>query len=209
MLESSQQDNSINNSMSNSYITVPNALSPEQCANIIANAEAGVNHLQFQFDILKADTQEQHREMSKEELDFRSVEKSVSETSPKRKIMQAHQPLEHQTFSEWAGLPVYRSKVMKYSTGGFCTEHCDGQWQTISNYWVPNTNLYARHLIIIPLNDDYVGGELSIEGEVVEQTVGTAIQMPQSGDLTEPRVKHGVNYVAEGVRYALVMANFG
>ena len=51
--------------------------------------------------------------------------------------------------------------------------------------------------------------ELSIEGEVVEQSVGTAIQMPQSGDLTEPRVKHGVNYVAEGVRYALVMANFG
>lgn len=194
--------------MSKSYTIVQNALTPEQCAEIIAQAEAGINHEHFTFDILKADTQEQHNLMSKEELDFRSVEKSVSETSPKRKIMQAHQPYEKQTFSEWDGLPVYRSKVMKYSTGGFCSEHCDGQWQTISNYWVPDTNRYARDLIIIPLNDDYVGGELSIEGEVVEQKIGCAIQMPQSGDLKKPRVKHGVNYVAEGTRYALVMANF-
>ena len=195
--------------MSKSYTVVPNALSPEQCAEIIENAEAGIGHEPFEFDVLKADTQLQLNTMSREELDFRSIEKSISETSPKRKIMQAHQPLEHQTFSEWAGLPVYRSKVMKYSVGGFCTEHCDGQWQTISNYWVPNTDLYARHLIVIPLNAEYVGGEFTIEGVLVEQSVGTAIQMPQSGDLDQPRVKHGVNYVAEGVRYALVMANFG
>jgi len=194
--------------MSKSYTIVPNALTPEQCAEIIAQAEAGINHQKFEFDILKADTQEQHQFMTKEELDFRSVEKTVSETSPKRRIMQAHQPYEKQTFSEWDGLPVYRSKVMKYSVGGFCTEHRDGQWQTISNYWVPGTNSYARDLIVIPLNDDYVGGEFTIEGEVVEQSVGTAIQMPQSGDISKPRVKHGVNYIVEGVRYALVMANF-
>jgi len=194
--------------MSKSYTIVPNALTEQQCAEIIAQAEAGINHQKFEFDILKADTQEQNQFMTKEELDFRSVEKTVSETSPKRRIMQAHQPLEHQTFREWDGLPVYRSKVMKYSVGGFCTEHCDGQWQTISNYWVPNTNQFAKDLIVIPLNDDYVGGEFTIEGEVVEQSVGTAIQMPQSGDLTKPRVKHGVNYIVEGVRYALVMANF-
>ncbi len=195
--------------MSKSYTIVPNALTPEQCAEIIAQAEAGINHQKFEFDILKADTQEQHQFMTKEELDFRSVEKTVSETSPKRRIMQAHQPYEKQTFSEWDGLPVYRSKVMKYSVGGFCTEHRDGQWQTISNYWVPGTNQFARDLIVIPLNDDYVGGEFTIEGEVVEQSVGTAIQMPQSGDISKPRVKHGVNYIVEGVRYALVMANFG
>ena len=194
--------------MSKSYTIVPNALTEQQCAEIIAQAEAGINHHKFEFDILKADTQEQNQFMTKEELDFRSVEKTVSETSPKRRIMQAHQPYEKQTFSEWDGLPVYRSKVMKYSVGGFCTEHRDGQWQTISNYWVPGTNSYARDLIVIPLNDDYVGGEFTIEGEVVEQSVGTAIQMPQSGDISKPRVKHGVNYIVEGVRYALVMANF-
>lgn len=194
--------------MSDTVKLTPNALTPDQCAEIIAQAEAGVNHEQFTFDILKADTQTQDRFMTKEELDFRSEERTISETSHKRKIFQAHQPYEKQTFREWDGLPVYRSKVMKYNQGGYCTSHRDGQWQTISNYWVPDTNKFAKDLIVIPLNDDYEGGEFTVEDKVVEQQVGCAIQIPQNGDLSKPRLPHGVGYITKGTRYALVMANF-
>ena len=57
--------------MSKSYTIVPNALTEQQCAEIIAQAEAGINHQKFEFDILKADTQEQNQFMTREELDFR------------------------------------------------------------------------------------------------------------------------------------------
>ena len=64
--------------MSDTVKLTPNALTPDQCAEIIAQAEAGVNHEQFTFDILKADTQTQDRFMTKEELDFRSEERTAS-----------------------------------------------------------------------------------------------------------------------------------
>ena len=82
---------------------------------------------------------------------------------------------------------------MKYEVGDFVEEHRDSLWMCQSNYWKPNTNQRAKDLMVIPLNDDYEGGEFTVNGTEVKQEVGSVIQFPQSGiPGFRPRPKHGV-----------------
>ena len=62
---------------------------------------------------------------------------------------------------------------MKYEVGDFVEERRDSLWMCQSNYWKPNTNQRAKDLMVIPLNDDYEGGEFTARPKV-----GSVIQFP-------------------------------
>ena len=182
-----------------------NVLTREQCAEIINNAK------NFEYDYLKRDIAPQYPHYDKETLDKNTIERSIEESfkigaKRVRKVSQA--PLDDPIFPEWDGKPVYRCKVMKYEEGEYVGEHYDAQWMCMSNYWKPNTNLVSDSLISIPLNDDYEGGEFTVEGEEVPQELGSAIQIPQNALDKSKSAKHGVNEVTKGTRYALVFWNF-
>lgn len=177
-----------------------NVLSREECAKIIADS------VDFEYDYLKKDTEQQSEYFDKETLDKNTVERSLNDSYSKRKVAQS--PIDDPIFPEWDGHPVYRCKVMKYETGDFINEHRDAQWMCLSNYWKPNTNKISESLISIALNDDFEGGEFTVEGEVIPQEVGSAITIPQHALDHSKSVKHGVTKVTSGTRYALVFWNF-
>lgn len=184
---------------------IPNVLTREQCAEIIANAK------DFEYDYLKRDIAPQSKFYDKETLDKNTIERSIEESFEMygkkiRKVAQS--PIEDPIFPEWDGKPVYRCKVMRYNEGEYVGEHYDAQWMCMSNYWKPDTNMESSSLISIALNDDYEGGEFTVEGEVVPQEVGSAIQIPQHPIDKSRSAKHGVNEVKKGTRYALVFWNF-
>ena len=174
-----------------------NFLSKEQCQNIINSFHT------WERDYIKNDTSKPEKTFSKEELD------ANTEIDPEGyKIRQVSQS-GTDYITEWDGLPVYRCKVMKYEEGDFVKEHRDSLWMCQSNYWKPNTNQQAKDLMVIPLNDDYEGGEFTINGTEIKQEVGSVIQMPQSGiPGFRPRPKHGVKEVTKGTRYSMVFWNF-
>lgn len=176
-----------------------NALTPDQCAELIAKAN------NFEYDILKADTVEQSKFYTKEEMDEGTVEHGYDDSFEKRKVAQS--PMEP-VFEEWDGNPVYRCKIMKYEEGEFVDEHRDAQWMCLSNYWKPDTNKQSKSLMVIPLNDDYEGGEFTVEGSVVPQNVGDCIQIPCDPFSPETSPKHGVKEITKGTRYSLVFWNF-
>ena len=176
-----------------------NALTSEQCAQLIANAK------NFEYDILKHDVIAQSKFATKEELDQGTVESTQEDSYSARKVSQS--PMEP-VFSEWDGNPVYRCKIMKYEEGEYVNEHRDAQWMCLSNYWEPNTNMQSKSLMVIPLNDDYEGGEFTVEGQVVPQEVGTCIQIPCDPFSPETSPKHGVTEITKGTRYSLVFWNF-
>lgn len=178
-----------------------NVLSREQCAEIIANSLDN-----FEYDVLKKDIAPQSEYFDKETLDKNTVERSLDESYSKRKVAQS--PIDEPIFPEWDGNPVYRCKVMRYETGDFLYEHHDAQWMCLSNYWKPGTNKISESLISIALNDDYEGGEFTVEGEVIPQEVGSAITIPQHALDHSKSVSHGVKKVTSGTRYALVFWNF-
>jgi len=181
--------------------TVPNVLTREQCAAIIANAD------NFEKDVLKMDVFEQSKFFDRKTLDRNTKERSLDETYKiGRKVEQS--PLDEPVFPEWDGNPVYRCKVMKYETGDYLNEHYDAKWMCLSNYWVPDTNKVSESLVSIALNDDYEGGEFTVEGEIIPQEVGAAIQVPCNGLDRDKSAKHGVRRVTSGTRYALVFWNF-
>ncbi len=190
----------INNDMHKDIKITRNVLTREQCADIIANAK------NYERDILKADTEPQSKYFSKEELDANTKERSLEYSEHLRKVKQS--AIEDPIFPEWDGHPVYRMKVMKYEEGDFLAEHRDAGWMCLSNYWAPGTNMISQSLISIALNDDYEGGEFTVEREVVPQEVGSAIQIPQFGIGRENSLFHGVTEVTKGTRYALVFWNF-
>ena len=180
------------------YVNVKaNALSKEECAQILNS------HLEWEKDVYKADTMTQNRFMDKETLEANTIT-DTSDNS--RSVEQAP----YDCFAKWDGLPVYRSKVMKYEEGDYCDLHADSQWMCQSNYWKPNTNKVAKDLMVIPLNDGYEGGEVIVgkNSTVIDQKIGDCIQMSQSGSLAGHRVKHGVKKITKGTRYALVFWNF-
>ena len=177
-----------------------NVLSREQCARIIADAA------NFEYDPLKRDIAPQSEYFDKETLDKNTVERSLDESYSKRKVAQS--PIDEPIFPEWDGHPVYRCKVMKYETGDFLYEHHDAQWMCLSNYWKPGTNKISESVISIALNDDYEGGEFTVEGEIIPQEVGSAITIPQHALDHNKSVTHGVKEVTSGTRYALVFWNF-
>jgi len=176
-----------------------NVLSREQCAEIIANAQ------DFEYDILKKDIVEQDVTYDKETLDANTIEQTHEDSFSHRKVAQS--PIEP-IFKEWEGLPVYRCKVMKYETGDFVRSHRDAQWMCMSNYWEPNTNKSSESVMIIPLNDDYEGGEFTVNNVNVDQRVGDVIQVPCDALDRESNPTHGVRPVTRGTRYSLVFWNF-
>ena len=182
-----------------------NVLSREECAKIIANAT------DFKYDYLKFDTEPQSKYYDKETLDRNTKEITVKKSfklgeTLVRKVSQS--PMDEPIFSEWDGHSVYRCKVMKYKTGEYVGEHYDAQWMCLSNYWKPGTNKVSESVISIALNDDYEGGEFTVEGQVIPQEVGSAIQIPCNGLDRSKSAMHGVTEVTSGTRYALVFWNF-
>jgi len=177
-----------------------NILSREECAKIIENAKT------YQRDFLKKDIAKQSEYFDKETLDKNTIEASLDKSYSIRKVAQS--PMDEPVFAEWDGNPVYRCKVMKYETGDFIKEHRDAEWMCLSNYWKPGTNKISESLITIALNDDYEGGEFTVEGEVIPQEVGTAITIPQHALDHRKSALHGVKEVTAGTRYALVFWNF-
>lgn len=177
-----------------------NVLSKEKCEEIIAN------YTDYEYDLLKTDFVQQSKYSDKETLDAHTVVSDQETTFKTRKVAQSS--IKNHIFPEWDGLPVYRSKVMKYEIGDFIDEHRDAQWMCLSNYWEPDTNKASRSLMVVPLNDDYEGGELTVEGEVIPQKVGSVIQIPQSVFDHTKSARHGIREVKSGTRYALVFWNF-
>ena len=177
-----------------------NVLTREECAEIIKNS------INFEKDYLKRDTAPQSEYSDRETLDENTLVRSGEFTEKYRKVSQS--PIDEPIFPEWDGNPVYRCKVMKYEKGDFLGEHYDAQWMCLSNYWKPGTNQVSQSLISIALNDDYDGGEFTVEGEIIPQKVGSAIQIPQHALDKSMSAKHGVTEVTSGTRYALVFWNF-
>ena len=122
-----------------------------------------------------------------------------------RQVMQSYVP---HIFEEWDGAKVLGSKVMRYEEGDFVLEHRDRTGMLHSDCYEPGLDLRSRDLMIIPLNDDYEGGELTVEGITIPQKVGSLIQIPQPEDDIHARPKHGVSEVTKGTRYSLVFWNF-
>lgn len=180
----------------------PDVLTREQCAEIIASCD------DFQQDILKADTKPQSKYFDKETLDQNTVERSQEYTNAYRNVTQC--PIDEPIFPEWDGKTVYRCKVMRYETGQFLKEHKDAQWMCLSNYWEPNTNKASETLVSIALNDDFTGGDFTIEGECIAQELGSAVEIPQYAlpPEREKSLSHGVSEISEGTRYALVFWTF-
>ena len=175
-----------------------NVFTKEECEEIIKS------HTNYEHDILCRDTEELSQYDDKETL----AEKVEVVEGNFRQVKFCSSNF----ITEWEGRPVHRCKVMKYEVGDKTDLHTDLQSMCLSNWWVPNTNMIARDLITIPLNDDYEGGHLKVGGNgkfhKIEQKVGTAIQFAQSGDLKKPRAVHGVDEVTKGTRYSLVFWTF-
>ena len=80
---------------------------------------------------------------------------------------------------------------MKYEVDDFCTEHVDHSWAYI------NSNYHAHAVWITPLNDDYEGGELYFDGELIEQVIGVPIKRLKD-------IPHEITRVTSGIRYSSV-----
>jgi hypothetical protein len=122
-----------------------------------------------------------------------------------RKVLQS--PIEH-IFPEWDGLKVLGTKVMKYEVGDFVKEHRDRTGMLHSDCYEPGLDLRSKDLMIIPLNNNYEGGVLTVDGNEIPQDVGSLIQIPQPEGDVNARPKHGISEVTKGTRYSLVFWNF-
>ena len=181
---------------------IPDVLTEKQCADIIASAK------DFQSDYLRKDIGTMDPFWDKETILKHTVRRDAKTSFKGRFVELCSQEHGKETFSEWDGYPVYRSKIMKYSEGAYVGRHKDGQWACLSNFWVPNTNKHSRSVISIALNDDYEGGELKVAGVTVPQQIGQAIQINSDPLSPETSPIHEVTKVTKGTRYALVFWNF-
>lgn len=177
------------------------ALTRGQCATIIANCT------EWERDPLKKDIAPQSVFFDKEVLDGNTVIRTIEESAHLRRVSQC--AVNPPVFPMWDDKPVYRCKVMRYEVGDYLHEHNDAMWMCLSNYWEPDTNMVSHSLTSIALNDDFEGGEFTVEGgRVVEQPVGTALHIPQHALDKSRAMRHGVTEVTKGTRYALVFWNF-
>lgn len=85
--------------------------------------------------------------------------------------------------------------LMRYDEGDFAEEHTDQSLRGVKPGYV------ARAVWITPLNDDYEGGELYFNGELVEQEVGITIKRHRA-------IPHEVKKITKGTRYSLVSWQF-
>lgn len=81
--------------------------------------------------------------------------------------------------------------IMKYEVGDFCSTHRDSPWRIIS------PDHHAVSTWITPLNDGYDGGELYVNGKLIEQVIGVPIKLSR----TTP---HEITKVTNGTRYSQV-----
>ena len=122
-----------------------------------------------------------------------------------RKVKQSFVP---HLFEVWEEGKVLGTKVMKYEVGDFVKEHRDRTGMLHSDCYEAGLDLRSKDLMIIPLNNEYEGGELTVEGTEIPQEVGSLIQIPQPEGDINARPKHGVAEVTKGTRYSLVFWNF-
>jgi predicted 2-oxoglutarate/Fe(II)-dependent dioxygenase YbiX len=176
---------------------VPNVLTKEQCEKIIAS---GTNYV---VDELRRDLQKQDQFSDKETILSRTESRGVLEKHRKIKYSEIDP-----VFDTWEGNPVYTCKLIKYETGDHVSAHRDSQWMCLSNYWKPNTNLKSEKVVVIPLNDDYEGGQFIADGNIIPQQVGTAIELHCDPFSPETSPVHGVTKITKGTRYSLVSWSF-
>lgn len=81
--------------------------------------------------------------------------------------------------------------VLKYEPGHFATLHTDSFWRWAKNGYA------AYESWITPLNGGYEGGNLILDGDVIEQVIGVPIKFP----ILTP---HEITEVTSGTRYSLV-----
>jgi hypothetical protein len=81
--------------------------------------------------------------------------------------------------------------VMRYEVGDYATLHTDSFWRYRKRYYV------AHETWITPLNTGYEGGDLYLDGELIEQVVGVPIKF----QILTP---HEITEVTAGTRYSLV-----
>jgi len=93
----------------------------------------------------------------------------------------------------WGNIYPYilKERITRYEKGTFCHRHKDNSWRMIRDGY------YATAVWIVPLNDDYEGGDLYFNDELVKQEVGVPIKRDKS-------IPHFITEVTKGTRYSLV-----
>lgn len=86
---------------------------------------------------------------------------------------------------------ILKECVIRYEVGDYCSKHIDSTWKNI------NPGFHAHVVWITPLNDGYEGGELYVDGELVEQEVGVPLKYLR-------KIPHEITEVTKGTRYSLV-----
>lgn len=81
--------------------------------------------------------------------------------------------------------------LTKYDVGDYCGLHFDSNWWSREKPWVAHTTW------ITPLNNDFEGGDLFVQGVKYEQEVGVPIKFPRLWE-------HEITEVTSGTRYSLV-----
>ena len=180
----------------------PNVLNKEQCADLIANST------DYQTDFLRRDIGTLDPSWDRATILKHTLRGDAKSSVKGRMVELCGQEHGSETFTEWDGYPVYRSKVMRYSEGAFVGRHRDSQWACLSNFWVPNTNKSSKCVITIALNDDYEGGEFVVDGKIIPQKIGQAIQIISDPFSPQTSPVHEVTKVTKGTRYSLVFWNF-
>lgn len=85
---------------------------------------------------------------------------------------------------------MLKEVMLKYEVGDLQSEHVDTAWRINPKYRV--------HAVwITPLNNDYEGGDLYVEGKLIEQVIGIPIKHLR----TTP---HEITEVTKGTRYSIV-----
>jgi predicted 2-oxoglutarate/Fe(II)-dependent dioxygenase YbiX len=86
---------------------------------------------------------------------------------------------------------ILKEVITKYEVGDFCSLHRDNSWR------FEREGFRAYAVWITPLNDDYEGGDLYFNHELVEQVVGQTIK-------NDRRIRHEITEVTKGTRHSLV-----
>lgn len=86
---------------------------------------------------------------------------------------------------------IRKEYITMYETGDFCKLHRDCRWAH------EHPGYYAIGVWITPLNDDYEGGDLIVDGEYMESKVGEPIKF-------DCRLQHEVTTVTSGTRHSLI-----
>lgn len=92
---------------------------------------------------------------------------------------------------KYPDVPILYECINRYEVGDYAEEHVDSAWRMM------NPNYVASTVWITPLNDDYEGGELYFDGELMEQEIGVPIKYPR-------KTPHEIKPVTKGTRYSLV-----